>query len=276
MSTKFTQLGLYTIITRYLKTFIDKRYRFVISSFIQLTLFFLFRDYLYNTYYLLLFILVTFIIQLITLWSSEIKSKIWIYLFGVFLNVSLVLFYNVYPQLKPSLKVIFSLIIGIFNYAFLITSNVFLVSFERGRKIPLIRASLTLNSVLNLFVLFFFYVSSIKLWTNLPFQAISIFVSTYVVSWYYFYVNNIEIERNKNYVLESFLVSVLIVQTFFVLVFKELNFFYIALILTTATYTLNDYIKNYLKYSLKKQIILSYFIINLIVFSVAIFSNQIF
>src|SRR3989338_4600302 len=113
MSTKFTQLGLYTIITRYLKTFIDKRYRFVISSFIQLTLFFLFRDYLYNTYYLLLFILVTFIIQLITLWSSEIKSKIWIYLFGVFLNISLVLFYNVYPQLKPSLKVIFSLIIGI-------------------------------------------------------------------------------------------------------------------------------------------------------------------
>lgn len=173
MSTKFTQLGLYIKITQYSGLLVAKRFRFVISSFVQLLLFYYFRDYLYNVLFLFLFIFVTFIIQVLTLWSSEVKSKLWIYLFGIFVNVSLVMFYNVYPQLKPSLKVIYSLIFGIFNYSFLITSNVFLVSFERGRKIPLIRASLTLNSILNLFVLFFFYVSSIKLWPNIFLQVIS-------------------------------------------------------------------------------------------------------
>jgi len=275
MNTKLTQYKLYTNLTRFFFIVLDKRFRFVISSLIQLLLFYLFRDYLYNLLYLSLFIFVTFIIQVITLWSSEVRSKWWIYLFGMFLNLSLVLFYNVYPQLKPSLKVAYSLILGLFNYVLLITSNVFLVSFERGRKIPLIRASLTLNSILNLFTLFFFYVSSIKLWPNLLLQIVLIFVSTFIVSWYYFYVNNIEIERNKNYILESFLVSLLVVQTFFVLIFRQISFFYIALILTTVAYTLNDYIKNYLKYSLKKQIIISYFIINIIVFVVMLISNSI-
>ncbi len=274
MSTKYKQFGLYTKITQYLVVVLTKRFRFVISSFVQLLLFYYFRDYLYNFFFLFIFIFVTFVIQVLTIWSSEVKSKLWVYLFGIFVNVSLVTFYNVYPQLKPSLKVIYSLIFGVFNYSFLITSNVFLVSFERGRKIPLIRASLTLNSILNLFVLFFFYVSSIKLWPNIFFQVLSIFISTYIISWYYFFVNNIDIERNKKYIIESFLVSVLIVQTYLVLIFKQLNFFYIALILTTATYTLNDYMKNYLKYSLKKQVIISYFIINFIVFFVAILSNQ--
>jgi|GEM_PF-4783374 len=274
MSKLFIQSGLYTKLTQYIVNLVAKRYRFVISSIIQLSLFLLLRDSLYNIYYFLLFILITFLVQVITLWSSEVKSKIWVYLFGIFLNVSLVMFYNVYPQLKPSLKVFYSVVFGMFNYAFLITSNVFLVSFERGRKIPLIKASLTLNSILNLFVLFFLYVSSIKLWPNVVIQTFSIFVSTYVISWYYFYVNNIEIERNKNYILESFLVSILVMQTFFVLIFKQLNFFYIALILSTVTYTLHDYMKNYLKYALRKQIIISYLIINLIVFSIAILANQ--
>jgi len=275
MDTKFTQYKLYTNFTRLFSVIFAKRFRFIISSFIQLILFYLFRDYLYNFLYLVLFIFVTFIIQVITLWSIEIKSRWWVYLFGIFLNLSLVLFYNVYPQLKPSLKVVYSLIFGVFNYVLLITSNIFLVSFERGRKIPLIRASLTLNSILNLFTLFFFYVSSIKLWPNLFFQAVLIFSSTFAVSWYYFYVNNIDIERNKNYVLESFLVSLLVVQTFLVLIFRQINFFYIALMLTTICYTLNDYIKNYLKYSLKKQVIVSYFIINIIVFLFTVLSNSI-
>jgi len=237
-------------------------------------LFYLFRDYLYHPVYFFIFILGTFLIQLISLWSSEVKSKLWVYLFGIFLNVSLVLFYSVYPQLKPSLKVADSLILGSFNYVFLVTSNVFLVTFERGRKIPLIRASLTLNSILNLFILFFFYLASIKLWPNVLIQSSLIFFSTFAVSWYYLYVNNIEIERNKNFVLESFLISILITQTFFVLIFKQLNFFYIALLLTIATYTLNDYMRHYLNYSLKKQIIISYLFINLVVYTIAILSNQ--
>lgn len=105
------------------------------------------------------------------------------------------------------------------------------------------------------------------------FTGYLIFISTLIISWYYFFVNNIDIERNKKYFVESLLVSLLIIQTYLVLIFKQLNFFYIALILTTASYTLNDYMKNYLKYSLKKQIIISYFVMNLIVFCVAILSN---
>ncbi|MDA1337965.1 MAG: hypothetical protein O2871_01225 [bacterium] len=274
MDTKFTHFRLYTKSTRFFNIILDKRGRFILSSLIQMILFYLFRDYLYHPFYFFVFILGTFLIQLITLWSSEVKSKLWVYLFGIFLNVSLVLFYSVYPQLKPSLKVAYSLILGSFNYVFLVTSNVFLVTFERGRKIPLIRASLTLNSILNLFILFFFYLASIKLWPNVLIQSSLIFFSTFAVSWYYLYVNNIEIERNKNFVLESFLISVLITQTFFVLIFKQLNFFYIALLLTIATYTLNDYMKHYLNYSLKKQIIISYVFINLVVYTIAILSNQ--
>jgi len=177
MNTKFTQLRLYTKSTRFFKIILDKRGRFILSSLIQMILFYLFRDYLYHPVYFFIFILGTFLIQLISLWSSEVKSKLWVYLFGIFLNVSLVLFYSVYPQLKPSLKVADSLILGSFNYVFLVTSNVFLVTFERGRKIPLIRASLTLNSILNLFILFFFYLASIKLWPNVLIQSSLIFFS---------------------------------------------------------------------------------------------------
>lgn len=261
---------------------INKRYKFLFSTFIFLILQLVFILF-YSDFdaikqgisgVLILFFIISvtvFLYPIVFQLTLSNLPKISFVPFGYVISSFLLLTF--FPNLNILFKFSFSVFSALVFYYLVLATNIFLVVEEKGRTIPLVRPARTVFLFIEIVTIFFVLTATFK--NLLPSgiveftfiaQAFVVFIISYFFALQYWWSQNLEQELNSLVGNESFVVAIIMSITALSLSFFALESFFKALALTTVYYVCISFFEAVVLHKLNKSLYTEFSFIFLAVF----------
>lgn len=151
----------------------------------------------------------------------------------------------------------------IFYVNFLIL-NVFAVALEKGAGLPLLRAAVTVSSLVVSAALFFIFTAIYKIEVIFPLQSGLVFLSTYLINRWYFWSASLE-KHYLNFEKEAFLGALVTFEVAVATAFMPLESFFRGFLLISIVYVTNGLLLHRLKHSLSKRVVGEYALVIILV-----------
>lgn len=167
---------------------------------------------------------------------------------------SLALFF---PNLNLPFRIGLWLLGSLAFYVNFLCLNVFAVSLETEVKLPLLRAAVTVSSLVVSVALFFIFTAIYKIEAIFAIAGALIFLSTYLLNRFYFWAASLE-SHLGNYEREAFLSSLVAFEIATATAFLPLEAFFRGFLLISVVYCVNGLLLARLRHSLNRRVITEY------------------
>jgi len=167
---------------------------------------------------------------------------------------SLTLFF---PNLNLPFRIGLWLLGSLAFYVNFLCLNVFAVSLETEVKLPLLRAAVTVSSLVVSVALFFIFTAVYKIEAIFAIQGALIFLSTYLLNRFYFWAASLE-SHLGNYEREVFLSGLVAFEVATATAFLPLEAFFRGFLLISIVYVVNGLLLARLKHALNRRVVTEY------------------
>ena len=251
---------------------IEKRFRFVISTVILGSIMLLSTFFLFDK--ALIFILIFFVTSYLLSYFSLLEGIEGIELFTLFLmpillTISFYLVYFLFP-VRWLTRLPFMALYVVSFYAVLLCSNIFNVGVEKS--LQLYRAAFSINFFYQAVVTFLFYNSLFSFKLYFIFNALVVFLISYLLSFQLLWSVKLELKYDKRIILQSILIAMLMAELALLGSFVPIKSTILALFLASSYYSLSGLIYNYIDQRLFKETVREYVSVWLIVLFITVLS----
>lgn len=246
---------------------VEKRVRFVVSTFIMLALFILSSMFEFNAVWIFIpaFIIIAYVLTYFSVLEGIEKIE-WLMLFlmPVLFSVSFYLFFHLFP-IRWLTRVPFLTIYGISFYAILLTSNIFNVGVEKN--IQLHRAAFSVNYFYQ--SLLFFLLSNVLLSfrSNFVVNGVVFFIAAFLLSAQLLWTVLLENKLSREVLGYSLFISFIIAQAGIAMSFMPIRSSIYSLFMTACYYSLTGLTYHHIDQRLFKKVVQEYlFVLAMVAF----------
>jgi hypothetical protein len=211
----------------------------------------------------LLIISTSIFIFVLVLFIKLALKKVPVFNFAV-LPVSLVLGFSslaiFFPNLNFSFRLMLWAIGSLIFYVCLLSLNVFAVVLEREVNVPLLRAAITVSSLVVSASLFFIFTAIYKIEAIFAVQGILVFVSCYLLNRFYFWAGSLE-KHYLSFDKEAFLSALVVFEVAVATAFLPLESFFRGFLLISLVYVINGLLLARLKHALNRRVVGEYVLV---------------